>query len=132
MDLLFERYYPHPIEKVWWAITTAGALEQWLMRNDFVPEVGRESVFHFCADGGGGESPVHVTVEEIDPPRFMQWRWRNEAEAGDSTVTFELEPVASGTRLRLRHAGELPAELAWALGSGWPIKFGALGALLER
>jgi uncharacterized protein YndB with AHSA1/START domain len=133
MELFFERHYDHAIEKVWRALTMPEALEQWLMRNDFEPVVGRACTFHFCPEEdepGGEESVVHVTVEALDPPRFMQWRWRNEAEANPTTVTFELLPRDGGTLLRLRHTGDASPFLAERLGAGWPAKLDALASAL--
>lgn len=129
MDLFFEERYPHPIERVWRALTTSDELERWLMRNDFRPEVGRRCVFRFCDAEGGPDSLVHVTVLALDPPRFMKWGWRSEDEEGETTVTFELSAEAGGTTLRLRHTGEAPGDLAERLRSGWP---GKLQALAER
>jgi uncharacterized protein YndB with AHSA1/START domain len=130
MELFFEHRYPHPIEKVWKAITTSEALAQWLMRNDFAAEVGRACVFRFCPAEGEEESLVHVTVLELDPPRWMKWRWRNEDEAETTTVTFELEPADEGTVLRLRHSGPASPFLADRLRAGWPEKLAALGSAL--
>lgn len=131
MELFFERRYPHPIDKVWNAIATSEGLEQWLMQNDFKAVVGRASVFRFCEPQSDIESLVHVTVEALEPPRFMKWRWRHEDEPSETTVTFELEPTAEGTLLRLRHEGEVPPFRADLLDKGWPAKLGALGGLLS-
>lgn len=131
MKLYFERHYPHPIDKVWDAVSTSEALEKWLMRNDFEAEIGRPSTFRFCASEGEADSLVHVTVEEMDPPRFMKWRWRHEGEAHDTAVTFELESTDGGTILRLRHSGEVSPFRAESLEQGWPTKLAALGATLS-
>lgn len=130
MDLFFERHYPHPVERVWEALTTSEALARWLMDNDFEPEVGRACTFRFCPEEGGEESLVHVTVEALEPPRYMRWRWRNEEATEDTIVTFELEAAAGGTILRLRHGGEAPPPLAERLGQGWPGKLSDLGRAL--
>lgn len=131
MELLFEQHYAHPVERVWEALTTSEALEEWLMRNDFVPEVGRDCVFRFCPEDGGEDSVVHVTVLELEPPRHMTWRWRNEEEPEATIVSFELEPTADGTLLRLRHTGDATPSLADRLRRGWPAKLGSLGDVLS-
>lgn len=130
MDLHLEHHYAHPIEKVWQALTSSASLAQWLMPNDFVAEAGRECVFRFCSDDGSDRA-VHVVVERLDPPRFMQWQWRHDGEPASTTVTFELEPTETGTRLRLRHHGEISPELAEGLGNGWPRKLAGIEAALE-
>jgi len=131
MDLLFEEHYAHPIEKVWKALTSSEALEQWLMRNDFRAEVGRRCVFRFCPEAGGPDTIVHVTVLELDPPRFMRWLWRNDGEAEETTVSLELEEARGGTLLRLRHTGDASPSIADKLGRGWPGKLAELGTRLE-
>lgn len=130
MELFFEHRYAHPIERVWKALTTSEALERWLMRNDFEAELGRSCVFRFCPAEGGEDSLVHVTVLELDPPRWMKWRWRNEDETEATIVSFELEPTDEGTILRLRHSGPASPLLADRLRRGWPEKLAALGVAL--
>ncbi|MBE0690020.1 MAG: SRPBCC domain-containing protein, partial [Anaerolineae bacterium] len=45
-DLKFERFYPHPPERVWKALTDPAALASWYMANDFKLEVGHKFTFH--------------------------------------------------------------------------------------
>ena len=40
-SVLIERELPHPPEKVWRALTQSALIEEWLMKNDFEPVVGR-------------------------------------------------------------------------------------------
>lgn len=94
--------YPHPPERVWRALTTREALAVWLMPNDFTPEVGHR--FNFRTDPAPGfDGIVHCEVLELDAPRRMVWSWRGGNV--DTTVTFELEPVAGGTRLSFEQRG---------------------------
>lgn len=130
MELFFEHHYAHSIEKVWNALTTSEALAEWLMPNDFKPEVGHECVFRFCAEPGEEDSLVYVTVAELLPPHYMKWLWRHEQEAGQTTLTFELEAARGGTTLRLRHSGDAPSFLVERLAKGWPSKLEALAARL--
>ena len=39
-DIALECVYAPPIELVWRAITDSALLKEWLMDNDFTPEVG--------------------------------------------------------------------------------------------
>lgn len=90
--------YPHPVERVWRALVDPAELGIWLMPTDFVPEVGRR----FTLD----DPHLGVITGEVlaaDPPRLLRCRWSG--IFGDTVVTFELTPVAGGTRLRLEHAG---------------------------
>ena len=100
--LLFEVVYPHPVEKVWAAVTDSASLAKWLMRNDFEPVVGKR--FQFRAKPVmGWTGIVDCEVLELDAPRRMVWRWKSDDI--DTTVTITLERVEGGTRLRLVQDG---------------------------
>ena len=118
-DLTFEAEYPHPIEKVWRAITERDAIRQWLMENDFEPRVGHR--FQFRAQPQPRwDGIVHGEVLEVDPPRRLSYAWRSSAI--DTRLTITLEPTAHGTRLRLEHTGFRGAKalmVSFILGSGW-------------
>jgi uncharacterized protein YndB with AHSA1/START domain len=95
--------YPHPVARVWAALTSSEALAAWLMPNDFRPVAGHRFTFR-TRPAPGFDGIVRCEVLELDPPRRMVWSW-----AGgniDTTVTFTLEEVAAAqTRLRLRQVG---------------------------
>jgi uncharacterized protein YndB with AHSA1/START domain len=95
--------YPHPVERVWAALTSSEALAAWLMPNDFEPAIGREFTFT-TRRAPGFDGIVRCRVLEMEPPARMVWTW-----AGgniDTTVTFTLEPVDAGhTRLRMHQVG---------------------------
>jgi uncharacterized protein YndB with AHSA1/START domain len=95
--------YPHPIDRVWAALTSSAALAAWLMPNDFVPAVGHTFTFT-TKPAPGFDGTVRCEVLELEPPTRMVWAWAGGAI--DTTVTFTLEPLdAARTRLRLRQAG---------------------------
>ena len=112
--------YPHPVDRVWAALTSSDALAAWLMPNDFKPAVGHRFTFR-TSPAPGFDGIVRCEVLELDPPRRMVWTW-----AGgniDTTVTFTLEETAAGTRLRMHQVGfhGLGAQLTRRiLASGWP------------
>jgi uncharacterized protein YndB with AHSA1/START domain len=85
----------------------------------------------FNADGRKFE--VVGEYLKIDPPRQLvhSWiaTWTGDAK---TTVSWELEPAANGTLLRIRHSGlSAYPELAKSY-QGWPQMLGWLQALLER
>ena len=43
--LVVERVFKHAPEKLWRALTETDLLEQWMMANDFAPEMGRRFQF---------------------------------------------------------------------------------------
>ena len=125
LDLFFREFYPHPIEKVWDAISTSVALAEWLMANDFEPVVGCRFVFR------GEPTPqwrgwMECQVLAIEPPMRMVWSWKatDYEEAGQ--VEIRLKAVAGGTELTLTHIGETDPERHARYRSGWPGKLMAL------
>jgi uncharacterized protein YndB with AHSA1/START domain len=121
-DILLTEEYPHSATKVWRLLTDSKQLARWLMPNDFVAELGRE--FTMTAKPAPGfDGVIHGKVIEIDPPRRMQWAWRSGSLR--TTITFELTPLDTGTRLTLRHEGfeGLSGILPWLLmRGGWKQK----------
>ncbi len=120
-DIEVTAKYPHPIERVWAALTSAEALAVWLMPNDFAAEVGHAFTFR-TKPAPGFDGVVRCQVLELDPPARMVWSW-----AGgkiDTTVTFTLTATgAARTRLRMHQVGfhGLGAQLARkAMSGGWP------------
>lgn len=53
MNIGLHETFPHPPELVWEALNNSAALDQWLMKNDFKPEVGL-SLLHEGFHGLGG------------------------------------------------------------------------------
>jgi len=92
-----EREMPHPLDKVWRALTEGSLLEQWLMRNDFEPVV--DHTFKFTADWGS----VDCRVITVDPKTTLAYSW--EAYGMATVVTFTLTPTSTGTSLRMEQSG---------------------------
>ncbi len=76
-------------------------------------------------------------ILEIDPPRRMVIRWRNEWKPelkaeGPSRCTFELEPVDKAVKLTVTHEIDRPeSKFITAVSSGWPRILSNLKSLLE-
>ncbi|HTV79895.1 MAG TPA: SRPBCC domain-containing protein [Steroidobacteraceae bacterium] len=96
-SVVIEKELPHPVEKVWRALTEGALLEEWLMKNNFEPVPGRR--FEFTADWGSVEGEV-LTVE---PRRALAYTW--EAFGLKSVVSFTLTASSAGTHLRVEQAG---------------------------
>jgi uncharacterized protein YndB with AHSA1/START domain len=113
-----EAVYPHSPERVWRALVDPDELAAWLMPTDFAPEVGKTFVLE---TGDTHIGTIQGEVLEIDPPRLLRCRWTG--VFGDTEVTFELEPEADGTRLRVRHDGwGEPAPDRGGFDDGWKQK----------
>ncbi len=101
-DLEFERIYPHPPELVWFAITDRDALAEWLMPNDFKPEVGHSFEFR-TKPAPGFDGIVRCRVLEVEPPTRLSYTWVGSMI--NTVLTFNLEAVPGGTRLHLKQTG---------------------------
>lgn len=84
----FERHYPHPIDKVWAAITEPRHLQRWFP--GFTIELKEGGVFQIFF-GGDCEGPAHVEgiVTVFDPPNTLAL----------GTMRFELERSDAGCTL---------------------------------
>ena len=96
-SVVVERESPFPPERVWRALTQPHLIEEWLMKNDFRPDLGH--AFTMSGDWGS----VDCKVLEIDPPGLLAYSWA--AFGLESVVTFTLTATESGTHLRMEQAG---------------------------
>jgi uncharacterized protein YndB with AHSA1/START domain len=136
-EIDLEVVYPHPVDRVWRALTDSAALAAWLMPNDLVPVVGHR--FTFRTDPVEGWSgAVECQVTEVLPPRRLSYTWHGDPALPITTVTWSLSPEGSGCRLRLRHRGWTDDPYARhvrdTLSGGWDSKLlrTTLPALLDR
>ena len=72
---------------------------------------------------------------QVDPPRLLVQsftaQWSDEVKAeGESTVTWEIEPVGTSCRLTVTHSGLAPDANSELYG-GWPMILSGLKTLLE-
>lgn len=105
-----ERFYPHPPEDVWAAITDPYALAEWLEPNNHQPLVGHKFQF-MCDPGICGAGMKECEVLEADPPRRLVWSWvdvpqdPNLPRPEPMQITWTLVPKPGGTLLILEHTG---------------------------
>lgn len=135
--VVVEVVYPHPIQRVWRALTNPGALGTWLMANDFEPRVGHRFTFR-TAPEQEWNGTVECEVARVEEPTLLSYTWQGGA-LPETLVTYTLTPVPGGTRLRLVHCGFAaggPAALRVRdlLGQGWNSKVlrTKLPALLDQ
>ena len=91
------------------------------MENDFEPRVGHRFQFH-TAPRPGFNGIVRCEVLEVDEPRRLVYSWQGGQMRRPTIVTWTLEPIEHGTRLRLDHTGFEGASglaLSVILGVGW-------------
>jgi uncharacterized protein YndB with AHSA1/START domain len=132
-SVVVEREIPHPPEKLWRALTQPHLISEWLMQNDFVPEVGHR--FKLRGDWGG---VLDCEVLEIEPNRTLSYTWNFESDDDayrlESIVTFDLTPTPRGTHLRMEQRGFRPTQKQAFGGAhaGWKQFFDKLETILER
>ena len=130
LDLHYVEVLPHPLPRVWAALTTAEGLRAWLMESDFEPQIGRAFTFR-CPPGPGIRGYVECKVLELEPMRRVVWSWLGTDTGEPTTVTIELESVSGGTRLTLRHRGETAPDVGQRTAAGWTEKLAILASYLE-
>lgn len=131
-SVVVERDMPHPPEKLWRALTQPHLMAEWLMKNDFVLQLGHR--FKLRGAWGG---VLDCEVLEIVPHRSLSYRWDFDNEdpnfALKSVVTFTLTPTDAGTRLRVEQAGFRPSQKQAFGGAlhGWTDMLGKLDQLVS-
>lgn len=132
-SVVVEREFSHAPEKLWRALTQPHLMEEWLMKNDFKPDVGH----HFKLRGEWG-GVLNCEVLEVEPQKSLSYTWdfKHDDPAYDmkSVVTFTLTQTASGTHLRMEQAG-FRADQRQAFGgaqAGWTQMLEKLDQLLAK
>jgi len=132
-SVVVEREIPYPPEKLWRALTQPHLIEEWLMKNDFAPQVGHS--FNLRGDWGG---VLDCEVLSLEANRSLSYSWDfandDPAYALKSVVTFTLTPTAAGTHLRVEQVGFRPDQKQAFGGAqaGWREFVGKLEQLLGR
>ena len=109
-----ERRLPHPVERVWRAVSEPGELAQWFVAPvEWTPATGETFT--------SMEQPGEVT--EVDPPSVLAWTWGGEA------FRFELRPDGDGCVLVFTHVFD-DRDQAANYASGWDVHFARLDAHL--
>lgn len=140
--LRFERRIPHPVERVWDALTRPEVMQQWYGAAEielelvpggrFVTRVGPGDLADaIVAEAGAEHLESEDTVLTVDPPVCFEHTFGGNPE---SIARWELEPDgAERCVLRLAHTeptgfprGDAPRDL-----SGWHAMFELLGLVLD-
>jgi len=134
----FVRVYPHPIERVWKAVSDPAEVAIWFIRPT-VWDLRSGGAYRFHTEGFAG------VIETVEPPRLIRFRGGVPGAWPDPEAyfQFELEAVAGGTRLRyLQHAtpgvedADEPREIYRSPGrpgslAGWHAGFDELAEHLD-
>jgi uncharacterized protein YndB with AHSA1/START domain len=116
--LTIERDLPHPPEKVWRALTESSLIQEWLMGNDFEPQVGHQFKFR-STPVPNWDGVIDSRVLVVEPVSRLSYSWGTMGM--ESVVTWTLTPTASGTHVRMEHSGFPSEESASYKGAkyGW-------------
>jgi uncharacterized protein YndB with AHSA1/START domain len=132
-SVVVEREIPYPPEKIWRALTQPHLIEEWLMKNDFTPDVGHR--FKLRGDWGG---ILDCEVLAVEPNKTLSYTWDHTHDDAAynlrSVVTFTLTPTSTGTHLRMEQSGFRPDQRQAYGGAkqGWPQFFAKLEQVLAR
>ena len=104
-NVVVERTYNAPIDKVWSAITDVNEMRNWYFQlEDFKPKVGFK--FDFLGGPEDGKQYLHLCeVTEVVDGKKITYSWRYDNYPGNSFVTWELFDKGDQTLLRITHTG---------------------------
>jgi uncharacterized protein YndB with AHSA1/START domain len=131
-------FFSHPPEVVWEYLTKSELMEQWLMKNDFLPIVGYDFQFRinpmpkFEFDG-----IVYCKVLEVVPFSKLSYSWKGGPGEGkitlDSIVVWKLHPKGNGTELSLEHDGFMEnTDMYTAMHAGWLKNMHKIAELINK
>lgn len=130
-----EQWFPHPIEKVWKAITENSQVSQWLVPTDFKAEVG----FEFTIKDPKEECNMVKGVVREASPYTLIYTWIDQQWQDIHTVVqWDLEEHENGTQVSMKHIGiaEYPGKTASLqfdnFSGGWQRCFSQLETLLNE
>ena len=122
-------------EKLWSALTDANQMKDYWFGmqivSDWKPGAAWQMLFPDGKVADTGE------ILQLDPPKRLQLKWRNEFRPelkaeGFALCTIELEPYGDAVRLSIAHTIELAeSKFIQAVSGGWPKILSNLKSLLE-
>ena len=122
-------------ERLWSALTSADFMKQYWFGMHFETDWKRGSAWQMVFPDGRIADAGDIV--EIDPPRRIVLKWRNEFRPelkaeGYALCTIELEPIADSVKLSITHAMDrAESKLIQAVSGGWPRIVSNLKSLLE-
>jgi uncharacterized protein YndB with AHSA1/START domain len=124
-SLVIEREIPHPLERVWRALTQGSLMKEWLMDNDFQPVVGRRFNFR-STPAPNWNGVVDCEVLAVEPNKRLSYSWCSMGLA--SVVSWTVSATARGTLLRFEQTGFDPDQEANYNGAkyGWQKFIGGM------
>jgi uncharacterized protein YndB with AHSA1/START domain len=131
----FARRLPHPIDRVWEALTDPAELRRWWGDAELdLVDGGRFALRWRNTDADGNVATLDGAVRKVDPPRFLEISAAWGSTGGDdpgtlTTLTWELEPQGDHTLLRFTNTISAAADDTLAA-AGWHLHLDALATVL--
>jgi uncharacterized protein YndB with AHSA1/START domain len=124
-SVIMEREMPHPVEKIWRALTQGPLIEEWLMKNDFQPVVGHKFQFR-STPMPQWNGIIDSEVLVIEPNSRLSYSWGSLGLK--SVVAWTLTPTKEGTHVRMEQSGFPSKEGPYYKGAiyGWQKFIGSL------
>ena len=123
--LVIEKEFPYPPEKIWRALTEGALINEWLMENDFQPDLGHKFAFR-ATPHPHWNGIIDSEVLVVEPHKRLSYSWNS---AGlESVVAWTLIAKSGGTLLRMEQSGFKPDQEAAYKGAnyGWQNFIGSL------
>ena len=124
-SLVIEKELPHPLEKVWRALTQGPLIKEWLMDNDFHPVVGHRFNFR-STPMPNWNGVIDSEALVVEPNKKLSYSWN--ALGLESVVVWTLVATSGGTLVRMEQSGFRPDQEAAYKGAnyGWQKFIGGL------
>jgi uncharacterized protein YndB with AHSA1/START domain len=122
-------------ERLWSALTSPDFMKQYWFGTHFQTDWKRGSAWQMVRPDGRVTDTGEIV--EIDPPRRIVLKWRNEFRPelkaeGYARCTIELAPIADSVKLSITHVMDrAQSQLIEAVSGGWPRILSNLKSLLE-
>ena len=138
--IVVDAVFPHAPEIIWKTLTSSDLMGRWLRMapSNFEPIVGSRFTYQ-TSPAGAWSGVIECEVLEVVPNKIFAYSWKggHEGNAGygsplDTIVTFTLEEVEGGTRLRLVHSGFVLPKNDTAfrnMSGGWSKVVPSIGAI---
>ncbi|HEY3686923.1 MAG TPA: SRPBCC family protein [Streptosporangiaceae bacterium] len=121
--LRFQRFLPHPPQKVWRAVTEPGHLAEWFpAKMNMRLAVGEQITFGAFGGTDGGDG----VITEVEEPRVFAFTWNGEA------LRIELTPAGDGCELVFTHAFDNGNRTrAGSFAAGWNACLDAMASVVD-
>lgn len=139
-DIVVEEVFPHAPETLWAVLADGDLMARWMMKpTGFAPVAGQRFTFQ-TTPAGGWDGTIRCEVLEVVPNRRLSYSWKggHKDNVGygsplETLVTFTLDPVEGGTRLKVVHSGFLTPRNDTAyrnMSDGWKTVVGRLEGVI--